>query len=352
MNSLMAMMIWLLIGCDTAPVPDVTTKVDSRGLHSNTKVVRFSGICDGSAVVRLPNSNLLFAYDELNSLFEFAPTGGAALREYDYGSALDVKSEVDVEAAVLVGEYIWWIGSHGNDGDGNRALSRQHLFRTPVVGEDYTEADAEETNGVVTRLQIDVLDSINLLALLYKQGSAAGLLNDDQLHLKPKKGGINIEGLSVMDNGDLLLGLRSPLSAAADALVVQIELGSKAPRVVRFYKLDLDGRGIRDLKASNDAYLLIAGNVDNGGEYSIYRWMPGAASDRLFDLPAHFNAEALVDLGQSWLVLSDDGKVKRSDESAADGSRSCDTIRRKNPLAERHPSVFFRALVLDHQTLQ
>jgi len=63
--------------------------------------------------------------------------------------------------------------------------------------------------------------------------------------------------------------------------------------------------------------------------------MPDTDPVRLYDLPPHFNAEALVDIGRHWLVLSDDGKVKRSDESAADGVRSCDSIRRKNPLAEK-----------------
>ncbi len=317
-------------------IPTVTTQ-------SSASVIRFNGVCDGSAAVLLPNDNLLVAYDEQNTLFEFSSSGGHLLQEHDYSKALNSKSEVDVEAAVVVGQHIWWIGSHGNDGSGEQAVSRQQLFKTTVL---------VSTDGQIT-VEVEG-ESIDLLPVLLRQGISAGLLDQSQKNKKPKKGGINIEGLSVLENGNLLLGLRSPLTGddTGNAIIAQVDLSATQPTIVRFYNLDLGNRGIRDIQAFENGFLLIAGDVDSGGDFSIYRWEADAKPQRIFDLPAHFNAEALVYTGKQWLVLSDDGKVKRHDESAKDGDRRCDSIRRKNPLAAQHPSVFFRALVVDRQMLR
>jgi len=336
--------VWItvsfLAGCDSSPAQSASPEVQTP---SSTSIIRFNGICDGSAVVQLSNGNLLFAYDEQNTLFEFSPTGGRPVREHDYGNALGSESEVDVEGAVLVHQHIWWIGSHGNDGSGNRALSRQQLFRTEVVIDSNNQSRVEVVG-----------ESVDLLPILLQHGIAAGLFKPSQSKKQSKKGGINIEGLSVTVNDNLLLGLRSPLSSGdvGDAIVAQIDLVQEPPTIVRFHRLELGDRGIRDIQATADGYLLIAGKVDRGGTFSIYRWAPDSKPVWLLDLPDHFNAEALVDTGEHWLVVSDDGKVKRSDESAADGDRRCDKIRRKNPLAGKHPSVFFRAMGIDRQSLQ
>ena len=320
----------------SSEIPKVTTQ-------SSSSVIRFNGVCDGSAAVLLPNDNLLVAYDEQNTLFEFSSSGGHLLQEHDYARALDSKPEVDVEAAVAVDQHIWWIGSHGNDGSGEQAVSRQQLFKTTV----HFDSDLR------TRLEV-VGESIDLLPVLLRQGISAGFLDQSQKNKKPKKGGINIEGLSVLENGNLLLGLRSPLTGGdtGNAIIAQVDLSATQPTIERFYNLDLGNRGIRDIQVFENGFLLIAGDVDSGGDFSIYRWKVGAKPQRIFDLPAHFNAEALVYTGKQWLVMSDDGKVKRHDESAKDGDRRCDSIRRKNPLAAQHPSVFFRALVIDRQTLR
>ena len=311
--------------------------------RSSSSLIRFNGVCDGSAAVLLPNDNLLVAYDEQNTLFEYSLRGGHPLQEHDYAIALNSNSEVDVEAAVAIDQHIWWIGSHGNDGSGEQALSRQQLFKTTVL----VNTDSQITVEVEG-------ESIDLLPVLLRQGISAGILDQSQKNKKPKKGGINIEGLSVLGNGNLLLGLRSPLTGGdtGDAILAQVDLSASQPTIVRFFILDLDNRGIRDIQAFENGYLLIAGDVDSGGDFSIYRWEVDAIPHRILDLPAHFNAEALVYTGKQWLVMSDDGKVKRHDESAKDGDRRCDSIRRKNPLAAQHASVFFRALVVDRQLLR
>ena len=368
-----AILFAALTGCDNTSVPDSSqpstkvNQVDSRELE----LFRFEGICDGSAVVQLPNKNLLVAYDEENTLYEFSASGGAILNEYPYGRPPVATSavhnpEVDVEGAVAVKPYLWWVGSHGNDGRGRPAPNRQQLFRAIVSADSAGQ----------TRVEV-LKETFDLLPTLLTQGKAAGLLNESMLKRKPKKGGINIEGLSVLDNGNLLLGLRSPLTdqivatqiaakkksagddtpdavahRAGSAIAAEVDVSALPPRVTGFHLLDLDNRGIRDLYATDTGFVVIAGDVASGGRFSIYRWAPGSQPRRLLDLPAHFNAEAIIKVQGHWLVFSDDGKVKRHEESAADGDRQCDAIRRNNPMANRHPSVFFRALVLNEQLLQ
>lgn len=333
--------LFVLVGCDNVPPSAVAHKSSETSQAQSSTVIRFYGICDGSAAVALSNDHLLVAYDEQNSLFEFSSSGGFPLRQHDYGKALGSTSEVDVEAAALLQQAIWWIGSHGNDGSGDRAVSRQQLFRTEV----HYSADNQSRVEVAG-------ESIDLLPELLRQGIAAGLFDQSHKKMRPKKGGINIEGMAAMESGHLLIGLRSPLTIGGNAIVARVDISATPPSVVRFYNPDLGKRGVRDIQPFENAYLLIAGDVDSGGDFSIYRWVPESKPVWLLDLPKHFNAEALVKTGEQWLVMSDDGKVKRSDDRAADGDRQCDTIRDKNPLAGQHPSVFFRALVLDRQTLQ
>lgn len=74
---------------------------------------------------------------------------------------------------------------------------------------------------------------------------------------------------------------------------------------------------------------------------ALYRW-DGAAAQLAAELK-DFNAESVVNAGDHWLVLSDNGKDKRTGEEADDGDRTCDKIRRKNSRGENHPNVFFKA---------
>jgi len=69
---------------------------------------------------------------------------------------------------------------------------------------------------------------------------------------------------------------------------------------------------------------LIAGDVAGGGQFSIYEWNISRMPKKLLDLPEGFNAESLVDMGNYWLVMSDDGKVERPRRET--GDTTCDKI--------------------------
>ncbi|MCK5359468.1 MAG: DUF3616 domain-containing protein, partial [Gammaproteobacteria bacterium] len=112
--------------------------------------------------------------------------------------------------------------------------------------------------------------------------------------------------------------------------------------VQQVYFLDLADRGIRDIVNIGNGYIILAGPVASGGEFSLYSW-DGLSDLRPLMTLSNMNAEGLVNLDKNWLVLSDDGKVKRVDGEDSSGFRSCDRIRRKNSAGAEHPGVFFRA---------
>ena len=68
--------------------------------------------------------------------------------------------------------------------------------------------------------------------------------------------------------------------------------------------------------------------------------LDGTVVERDTDLSG-LNVEALLKVGEGWLALSDDGKVKRPDPTDDDGDRKCDSIRKKH--GDRHAEVYLRA---------
>jgi len=92
---------------------------------------------------------------------------------------------------------------------------------------------------------------------------------------------LNIEGLSIDEDGGLLIGLRAPLSKFK-AIIIKLrnpqELITKKEEA-KFDKpifLDLGGRGIRDITYDKDkrGFWIIAGSIDERGvgSFSLYFW--------------------------------------------------------------------------------
>ncbi len=303
----------------------------------------YQGICDGSAAVRLDGNKLLVAYDEVNSLFLFNAKGGSVQQTFELGEILQLPDnrEMDLEAAVVQGDEVWWMGSHGLDGDANSAPNRRVLFKTTLPG--ISDADSAANQG----LQTAELQSIELIEGPYDLGELLlDITGSSAAKLAPKKGGLNIEGISLTAGGDLLIALRSPLTKglAGDATILQIAKQRQSYQLVEAHRLSLGDRGIRDIAFSGDGYYLIAGEVKSGGDFSVYHWQVTGELKEVFAIPHGFNAEALVDMGQYWLVLSDDGKVKRKDREASDGDRICDKIIGKNSHGHANENVYFRGL--------
>lgn len=295
------------------------------GYAAEPPLLRFHGICDGSAAVELNNGQLLVGYDESNAWYRFNLTGGHYLEEIDYGAqfGFDAKSELDVEAAAVMAADIWWLGSHGLDGDGKIAPARRSLFRTTL--------DAPTTV---------VGDRVDLLERWQND-----LFSKKALARAPDKGGVNFEGLAAGKNGELMIGVRSPLSNGKNgrALVIEWRPGSISAKV---HRLDLGDRGIRAMARHRDGYLLVAGGARSRGVSALYYWSPDSPAIELPIVDSRLRPEAIVQTAGGYLILSDDGRVKRGDKRAKKGKRSCDKIRRKHPAASRHPNVYFTAQAL------
>lgn len=336
-------MLVLLVGISCSDDRPQSSNANDRsagaltGQAAPTGIVQFSGICDGSAAVKIGDDQLLVAYDEQNSLYLFDRDGGSTVREYSYQALLQLQSddEVDLEGAVISADSIWWVGSHGLDGDAAHAPNRRLLFQIDL-------ASVSTGHLTLTRAVVDLLPRLLEFAPL------KSVLTADVMSALPKQGGFNIEGLAADADGNLMIGLRSPLWAG-DALVVKLAVSADSVTPTELYRLGLKGRGIRDIVAVDDGYLMIAGNTGGGGPFTLYQWSPGSKAREVAAIPTGINAEALVVSDDYWLVLSDDGKVTRADEDAKDGDRGCDRIYKKNPRGASHHSVFFRAVKIPAQ---
>lgn len=147
-----------------------------------------------------------------------------------------------------------------------------------------------------------------------------------------------------------MLGFRSPLSGddgmSRKALLVDISPRGDTFEVQRARLLDLGDRGVRAIVNDGSGYLITAGRAGSGGKFALYAWSGDAVPAQQAMSLEGLNAEGLVDMDGHWLVLSDDGTMKREDDEADDGKQRCDRIRQKNPLGEAHPGVFFRARMI------
>ncbi len=269
----------------------------------------YSGPCDASAAVALDAEHFVVGNDERNTLYVYRrgqPLAVASLRLSKFlGTRADAES--DIEGAAAIGTRIYWITSHGRDSRGKAQPSRHRFFATEVlpglppalapVGEPYV------------RLLRDMEASDALKP--YKLGDAARLAAEAE-------GGLNIEGLAATPEGELLIGLRNPLSHQR-ALVIPLEnpaevINGGRARFGTPIELDLGRRGIRSIELVGASYLIVAGPPADSGSFALYRWSgkPGDAAMPLAGVDLKdLRPEALFAIPQTNLVqlLSDDGGV-------------------------------------------
>lgn len=306
----------------------------STKLQSKNNPIIFNGICDGSAAVRLDDETILVANDELNTLFAYDVNGGPPVASIDLTAMLNLENagEMDLEAAAVSAQQIWWLGSHSLDSKGAIAPNRQVFFASNIPSVN------------LNNLKL-LTQPVDLIAALMESEELAMVLTTASRKKLPKQGGINLEGLAAAGDG-FLVGFRSPLKgsngASGEAIVARIARHEENFAVQQVYFLDLADRGIRDIVKSGNGYIVVAGPVVSGGDFALYTWDGISRPQQLMKLN-NLNAEGIVDLTDYWLLLSDDGKVQRADDTAGDGYRKCDRIQSKNGPGVSHPGIFFRA---------
>ena len=283
-------------------------------------VVTFEGACDASGAVVLDGARFAVGDDEDNVLRVYdADKGGRPLSTHDVSLGLGLEKgkkkfpEADIEAATGLGDRALWLTSHGRDSKGRRADSRILFFATQK-----SKDGAPEVVGTPYRRLLDDLLALRSLRR-FKLAAAS--------QIPPKApGGLNIEGMTAMEDGtSVLIGFRSPVpdgKALLIALHNPLELlAGKKPRFGEPLLLDLGGKGVRGISYWRGRYLIVAGSPGAGGSGSaLYSWRPEEGSKprrEEVDLTG-FNPEGFVTFEgrDQFLLLSDDGERPGADGRA------------------------------------
>jgi IMP cyclohydrolase len=281
------------------------------------ETTEYTGMCDASAAVAIGSTMFIVANDEDNVLRVYQrDKPGNPIYTYNLNSFLKMNSkhqETDIEGATKIGDYVYWITSHGTNKKGKSRPTRRQLFATEVkvVGDKINITPI----GKPYRDLIQTFDETPLLSD-YKLSKAAKKTPE-------QFGGLNIEGLCATPQGTLLIAFRNPIPDKK-ALLIPLEnpneiIHSKFARLGKPILLDLGGLGIRSIEYCETIkkYLIIAGSYNNKSNFRLYKWS-GISTEE----PEHIKRIDFKDLHPEALIvypketkvqiLSDDG-TKRVD---------------------------------------
>jgi len=245
---------------------------------------RHPGMSGASAAIFLEAGRVVVASDEDNRLRVYDPsTSQPAITAWDASPWLHLSGrnlECDLEGAARVGNRIYWIGSHGRNKDGKYRSNRHRFFATEVT---------ETPQG--PQLRIIGTPCSTLVTALLTNAALASLHLDTAAALPPdSKGGLSIEALAARPDGSLWIGFRGPLAQRKALLIPLLNpnavLEGHAPHFGPPTRLDLDGRGLRDMAWTGSEWILVAGAT--GGEQKgtrIFRWSGEGRSPSALDLP-------------------------------------------------------------------
>jgi hypothetical protein len=266
--------------------------------------VRYDGVCEASAAAILNSQHFVVASDETEQL-----------TVYERGKAEPVSTFVhrdvtDLEGAARVGDTVFWLTSHSLNKDGEDKPKRKLLFATTVT----SNAGLADTGTPFRDFRARI----------------AARLGSSEAELRER---LNIEGLAATADGDLVVGLRGPLTEDKKAIVVKIEdpfslVGlpvpqktNAAPTMKPVSKLDLGGRGIRSIErigSGDHTFLIVAGSVEDAGLPPALYWWDGiheAAPGPAAPL-AGLTPEAVIAWSDHELqILGDNGEMCSDEES-------------------------------------
>ncbi len=299
-------------------------------MGSEMDFVIYRGACDSSAAFYAGGDRFVAADDENNRLrvFNSIKPGGpeAVLSEVaKFLASGGEEIEADIEGSAVIGDLVFWTGSHGRNKNGKLRPGRQVFFATRFES-DSSGFRVRPFGRVYHRLLEDMIDSDLLKE--YDLADIIRLDDPEKKKLAPKKDGINIEALAASPEGQLYIGLRNPLFNDDKALVIKldnpkamVETGVRA-KIGGVYELDLAGRGIRAMEYDSvrKHYYIIAGEKGAENRFSIYSWDGVGKAVELMPLTEgeKFNPEAMFIRDDELYLLSDDGAVEVKVDSAAE----------------------------------
>jgi hypothetical protein len=176
------------------------------------------------------------------------------------------ETEIDLEGAASDGEYLYLVGSH--------SLARRKVESDATYKHNrsrFSEIKEETSRDKLFRLKLG--DHGKLKSK--EEISLRQILKRDEFlrrftRIPSKENGVDIEGIAVRES-KLYLGFRGPVLRGNYAPVMVLEFDSPEKYELRF--VNLGGRGIRDIAAVKDGFLIIAGPVGEADEtYELYYW--------------------------------------------------------------------------------
>jgi hypothetical protein len=287
------------------------------------RTTTFKGMCDASAVAPLDERHVAVADDEDNILRVYdLQTGGPPVWTLDVSSFLRVdpdEPEADLEGAARVGDRIYWITSHGRSRKGRMRPSRHRFFATEIVRQQNSAPALQPVGRPYSGLLAELLADPRFAS--FGLAAAAGKAPKDE-------GALNIEGLTPLPDGRLLIGFRNP-QPFGRALFISLDnpdqvIAGARPRLGNPQLLDLDQRGVRGLGSHGNTVVIAAGAHDTEPRPFLYTWNPGSTATEPLALGslADLTPESVEFLSDSRLVLvSDDGSVKI-------GKRECKKLKK------------------------
>lgn len=320
----------LLASCLALAIPCASAFTDVEPLS----MVKFEGMCDASGAVPLSDSLFMVADDEDNILRVYdADKGGHPVNTFDLTTklkqklqhlasekerdAIDLDSELDLEAATNVDGVSYWLSSHARNKKGKEKDERFQLF---ALSHDATLEKVELIGQPYGGLLDAMIGDPNFKP--YRLNEAASRAAEDDF-------AVNIEGMTARFDGGVYIGFRNPVPKGK-ALVVALEnpaavVQGQAPSFGTPIELDLEGLGVRGLTSWQDTYIIAAGDIASGEASVLYSWGGGNAAPRRMSMkmPADFNPEAFFtpEHRERFLVLSDDGALD------VDGSKKCKKLK-------------------------
>ena len=326
---LLASLVPLLTGCGEAIVETSSNQTSSPSIdqpqnHDQSKIesalltadyvmqhtAYFSGSCDGSGGVALGEEHFAVVNDETSHLLIYQRHNpGGPIQSINLRKALELKKkeEGDLEGLALMGDYLFVLGSHSRDRDGQKQKERRKLLALRLQAGD-GEFDLKQVGDVYEDLMDDLEDHRAFDELGIRQSAKESGDDPD---------GFNIEGLCGGADGVLWLCFRGP-RIGTRALLIPITnptdvMAGARPRFGEHQLLDLKGRTIRGADNFGAHIVFVADSDKKGLGPAIYLWNEkGNEVTQLRTPELHsVDPESVIlfpDTGlQEILVLSDDG---------------------------------------------
>lgn len=175
-------------------------------------------------------------------------------------------TEVDLEAVAVDGGYVYTIGSH------SRVRPKQKPKETYADNREKMETIlAPGDRDVLARFRPNPDGTPGPVE---KVSLRSAIESDPVLRpfaqLPSKENGVDIEGLAVKGQ-DVFVGFRGPVLRENYVPVLKTRFAMGAPHEILF--VNLGGRGVRDIAAVKDGFLVLAGPSGDGpGSFQIYSW--------------------------------------------------------------------------------